>query len=401
MYFLVRWVMNNSLLNSSRNEIIHSAKQNSFLLETIRGIRQIKLYGQQRDRRIAWMTLFVKQVNAKIATQKNEIWFKFFRSLIFDVQNIIVIWCGALLVIEKEHTVGAFIAFLAYKVLFEARVVALIDNIFVIQNIQLQADRLSDIVLSASESVDDSEIFDFSDIAATLECQNVNFQYSLFEKNVIEGLNLKVEEGESVAIIGPSGCGKSTVFNVILGIYQGYRGRILIGGKDIKSIGVDNVRKIVATVLQDDILFGGSIVENIAGFDSYIDYDWVSKCAEMAHIADDIEAMPMKYHTLVGDMGAVLSGGQKQRIMLARALYKRPRILLLDEATSHLDVSNERAVSRAIKSLKITRIIIAHRPETVLSADRILLMDKGRISSVLSPAEATEYLRDKQLSSLS
>jgi ATP-binding cassette subfamily B protein RaxB len=393
--------MNNSLLNSSRNEIIHSAKQNSFLLETIRGIRQIKLYGQQRDRRIAWMTLFVKQVNAKIATQKNEIWFKFFRSLIFDVQNIIVIWCGALLVIEKEHTVGAFIAFLAYKVLFEARVVALIDNIFVIQNIQLQADRLSDIVLSASESVDDSEIFDFSDIAATLECQNVNFQYSLFEKNVIEGLNLKVEEGESVAIIGPSGCGKSTVFNVILGIYQGYRGRILIGGKDIKSIGVDNVRKIVATVLQDDILFGGSIVENIAGFDSYIDYDWVSKCAEMAHIADDIEAMPMKYHTLVGDMGAVLSGGQKQRIMLARALYKRPRILLLDEATSHLDVSNERAVSRAIKSLKITRIIIAHRPETVLSADRILLMDKGRISSVLSPAEATEYLRDKQLSSLS
>jgi ATP-binding cassette subfamily B protein RaxB len=101
----------------------------------------------------------------------------------------------------------------------------------------------------------------------------------------------------------------------------------------------------------------------------------------------------MKYYTLVGDMGTVLSGGQKQRILLARALYKRPRILLLDEATSHLDVSNERAVSRAIQSLKITRIIIAHRPETVLSADRILLMSEGKISATLSPAEAGEYLR--------
>ncbi len=393
LYFVVRWLMNAALLNASKNEIIHSAKQNSYLLETLRGIRQIKLYGQQRDRRLAWMALFVKQTNAKLSAQKIDIGFKFAKSFIFDIQNIIVIWCGALLVIDQTFSVGALIAFLGYKLLFENRVSTLIDNLFVIQNIQLQADRLSDIVLSAPEQLGNATTIEADGIPASLECRDVFFQYSLFEKNVIDGLNFRVEEGESVAIIGPSGCGKSTIFNVILGIYQGAKGRILIGGEDTRTLGVENVRSVLGTVLQDDILFGGSIFENIAGFDNEADQDWVETCARLANIADEVEAMPMKYYTLVGDMGTVLSGGQKQRILLARALYKRPRILLLDEATSHLDVANERAVSRAIQSLKITRLIIAHRPETVLSADRILLMGEGKIRATLTPAEAAEHLR--------
>jgi ATP-binding cassette subfamily B protein RaxB len=395
LYLGIRWLLNPALLNASKNELIHSAKQNSFLLETLRGIRQIKLYGQQRDRRLAWMSLFIKQTNAKLSAQKIDIWFRFSRSFIFDIQNIIVIWVGALMVIDKEFSIGALIAFLGYKLLFEARVAALIDNLFIVQNIQLHADRLSDIVLSEPEVLNEGIPVEANGLPASLECQDVFFQYALFEKNVIDGLNLKVEEGESVAIVGPSGCGKSTIFNVILGIYQGAKGRILIGGEDIKVLGNEGVRSILGTVLQNDILFGGSIFENISGFDIDADEAWVAACAEMANISDEIEAMPMKYYTLVGDMGAVLSGGQKQRILLARALYKRPRILLLDEATSHLDVSNERAVSSAIQSLQITRIIIAHRPETVLSADRVLLMDKGKIASVLSRTQAAEYLREK------
>lgn len=395
LYLGIRWLLNPALLNASKNELIHSAKQNSFLLETLRGIRQIKLYGQQRDRRLAWMSLFIKQTNAKLSAQKIDIWFRFSRSFIFDIQNIIVIWVGALMVIDKEFSIGALIAFLGYKLLFEARVAALIDNLFIVQNIQLHADRLSDIVLSEPEVLNEGIPVEANGLPASLECQDVFFQYALFEKNVIDGLNLKVEEGESVAIVGPSGCGKSTIFNVILGIYQGAKGRILIGGEDIKVLGNEGVRSVLGTVLQNDILFGGSIFENISGFDIDADEAWVAACAEMANISDEIEAMPMKYYTLVGDMGAVLSGGQKQRILLARALYKRPRILLLDEATSHLDVSNERAVSSAIQSLQITRIIIAHRPETVLSADRVLLMDKGKIASVLSRTQAAEYLREK------
>jgi len=337
--------------------------------------------------------LFISQINAKIATQKIEIWLRAARVLIFDIQNVVVISWGATLVIDREYSVGALVAFLAYKLLYETRVTALIDNVFVIQNIRLQADRLSDIVLSKAEEATSEPARDIDGLSATLQCVGVSFQYSLFERNVIDGMTFRVEEGESVALIGPSGCGKSTIFNVILGIYQGARGRILVGGEDIQSLGMEAVRRMIGTVLQDDILFGGSIAENISGFDTEANQEWIVKCAEMANIAEEIGAMPMKYFTLVGDMGAVLSGGQKQRILLARALYKRPKILLLDEATSHLDVSNEKGVNRAIQSLKITRLIIAHRPETVLSADRIMLMKSGRIDSILTPAQATELLR--------
>lgn len=393
LYLLIRVFMNAALLNASRNEIIHSAKQNSYLLETLRGIRQVKLYGQQRDRRLTWMALFVKQVNAKVSAQKIDIGFKFAKTMIFDIQHLIVIWYGALLVLDQRYTVGALVAFIGYKLLFEARVTTLIDNLFIIQNIQLQADRLGDIVLSPPEHAGAALPLEADGVPASLECQDVFFQYSLFERNVIDGLNLRVEAGESVALVGPSGCGKSTVFNVILGICQGARGRILIGGEDTHVLGVENVRSVLGTVLQDDILFGGSIFENIAGFSANADATWVETCARLANIADEINAMPMGYYTLVGDMGTVLSGGQKQRILLARALFKRPSILLLDEATSHLDVSNERAVNRAIQALNITRLIIAHRPETVLSADRILLMDSGRIRATLTPTEAADYLK--------
>nr|WP_282875930.1 peptidase domain-containing ABC transporter [Pseudomonas peli] len=335
LYLMVRWLMNAALLNASRNEIVHSAKQNSYLLETLRGIRQIKLYGQQRERRLAWMTLFIKQVNAKVSTQKLEVGFKLARGVIFDVQNIIVIWCGALLVIDQAYSVGALVAFLSYKVLFETRVATLIDNLFVIQNIQLQADRLGDIVLSTPEVTHEGIAINSRDLPGSLECKDVYFQYSLFEKNVINGLSLTVQDGESVAIIGPSGCGKSTIFNVILGVYQGARGQITLGGMDINTLGVEQVRDMLGTVLQSDILFAGSILENIAGFNDEVDYEWVVKCCEMANIAEEIEAMPMKYYTLVGDMGAVLSGGRNNafcwpaHFTSARACYCSTRLLAI------------------------------------------------------------------------
>jgi ATP-binding cassette subfamily B protein RaxB len=142
---------------------------------------------------------------------------------------------------------------------------------------------------------------------------------------------------------------------------------------------VDTLRELVGTVLQDDVLFAGSIADNISFFDPHADQAWIVQCAVFAAVAADIAAMPMGYNTLVGDMGTVLSGGQKQRIMLARALYKRPRILFLDEATSHLDIEKEEQVNHAVKALKMTRVIIAHRPQTIASASRVIVLMGGKI----------------------
>lgn len=138
-------------------------------------------------------------------------------------------------------------------------------------------------------------------------------------------------------------------------------------------------RKLVGTVMQDDQLFAGSIADNIAFFDPAPDHERVQHAAKLAAVHDEVIAMPMQYNTLIGDMGAALSGGQRQRLLLARALYKQPSILFLDEATSALDIKKEKAVNEAVRSLRLTRIIIAHRPETIASADRVIVLQNGRV----------------------
>nr|WP_231983263.1 ATP-binding cassette domain-containing protein [Pseudomonas mediterranea] len=207
----------------------------------------------------------------------------------------------------------------------------------------------------------------------------MRYRYSDQESYIIDKLNLSIAEGESIAITGASGAGKSTLLNLILGILPPSEGQIKIAGIEVRDMGVNTLRDMVGTVMQDDVLFAGSLAENISFFDQNADTSWIIQCAQMATIHNSIQSMPMGYNTLVGDMGTVLSGGQKQRILLARALYKRARILFLDEATSHLDLQCEQLVNDAIRSLKITRIIVAHRPETIASADRVFRLESGKL----------------------
>jgi ATP-binding cassette subfamily B protein RaxB len=156
-------------------------------------------------------------------------------------------------------------------------------------------------------------------------------------------------------------------------------GEIRLGGVPLHQIGLRHWRDLIGTVMQDDQLFAGSIADNISFFDPQADPQWVAECARIAAVADDIEAMPMGWHTLIGDLGGSISGGQRQRILLARALYKRPKFLFLDEATSALDIERERAVNLAIRGLELTRIIVAHRPETMASAGRVIVLHEGRV----------------------
>lgn len=160
---------------------------------------------------------------------------------------------------------------------------------------------------------------------------------------------------------------------------------IRFGGHDIHKIGPRNVRAIMGAVMQDDQLFAGSVADNIAFFDPDFDQERIEAAARLAAVHDEIAAMPMGYHSLIGDMGSSLSGGQKQRVILARALYRQPKLLFLDEATSHLDVMKERSVNEAVRQLQLTRVIVAHRPETIASAERVLVMEAGRVAQELRP----------------
>jgi ATP-binding cassette, subfamily B, bacterial CvaB/MchF/RaxB len=185
--------------------------------------------------------------------------------------------------------------------------------------------------------------------------------------------------GQCLAITGTSGCGKTTLIKLLLGLIEPTEGEILIGGVKLKHLGMRNFRRMVGTVMQDDHLFAGSIADNISFFDPTPNQAQVEACAQLASVHTEISSMPMGYSTLVGDIGTGLSGGQKQRILLARALYKSPKILALDEATSHLDVRNEQHVNTAIQKIALTRIIVAHRPETIAMAERVVVLEQGKI----------------------
>lgn len=380
LYALSRWAWYRPLLNATEEQIIHAAKQQSHFLETVRGVKAIKLFQRQDERRATWLTLLVDQINADVRMQKLQLLYRLLNGVLFGIENILIIWLGAKMVLDGNFSVGVLMAFNAYKGQFDSRVGSLIDKFMEVKMLQLQGERLADIVLTEPEDVHGThEARAGATLGADIEVRDLRYRYAEQEPYVIDGINLTIAAGESVAIIGPSGCGKTTLMNVLLGILPATEGEVSIGGANLKQVGIDALRGMVGTVLQDDVLFAGSIADNISFFDPQADQPWVEECARLAAIAPEIAAMPMGYSTLVGDMGTVLSGGQKQRVLLARALYKRPRILFLDEATSHLDIAKEYEVNAAVKALDITRIIIAHRPETIATASRVIVLTGGKV----------------------
>ncbi|MFP0318129.1 peptidase domain-containing ABC transporter [Acinetobacter baumannii] len=383
MYIIIRWIWYYPLRRATEDQIVHGAKQSTHFMETMRGIKTIKQFEKQDYRQATWLSLFVNQINAGLTTQKLNIMFGFVNTLLFGLQNIIIVWLGATLVIEGEFTVGILMAFIAYKNQFGDRVTSLIDKYVEVRMLSLHGERLADIVLTDQEKTDNYLFVpESSELQKTeIDVKSLRFRYSEEESWIIHGINFNIPEGQSVAIVGSTGCGKTTLMNLLLGNLNPEHGEIKIGGQSIKSLGSNRLRNFIAYVAQDDVLFAGSILENISFFDDSVQQDWVEQCAKMASVHDEIMAMPMGYQTLVGDMGNILSGGQKQRILLARALYRKPKILFLDEATSHLDIIKEKEINDMIKSLNITRIIIAHRPETISSVDRIIALNNGRIVS--------------------
>ena len=210
---------------------------------------------------------------------------------------------------------------------------------------------------------------------------------------MLRGVSVVINPGEFVAISGPSGCGKSTLIKIVAGLYKPSHGNVYIDGQPLSRWNAQSLRSQIALVAQDDSLLQGTLAENISGFDEQIDMSRVRECATLAQISTDIDRMPMGYESLVGDMGSTLSGGQKQRVRIARALYRRPRILILDEGTSHLDLENERAVNAALSQLAITRLVVAHRPETLRAAGRVVSLQDGVLVEVDMSDTSTQAKR--------
>ncbi|MEC5162483.1 MULTISPECIES: peptidase domain-containing ABC transporter [unclassified Janthinobacterium] len=394
LYALLRTLAYRPLREASQESLVLSAKEQSCFLETIRAVQAIKLFGRELDRRGRWLNLMVDSVNRGVRTQKIMLWFGIANTSVFGLENLLVFWLGAHMVMDGDFTVGMLFAFTSYGGQFSGRMSSLIDKFIEYRMLSLHAERLADIVLEPVEGASLSDMM-LDNLIPRIELINLGFRYADGEPWIIRNLNLTIEAGEAVALIGPSGCGKTTLVKLILGLRQPTEGEVRYGGVPIKQLGNQAYRTALAAVMQDDQLLAGSMADNISFFDPQANQIRVEECSRLAAVHDDIAAMPMGYHTLTGDMGTTLSGGQKQRVFLARALYKLPKVLVLDEATSHLDVDRERKVNEAISALAITRICVAHRPETIAMARRVVRLNQGAIDQDISQLPSTGQAKSR------
>ncbi|MFC5698726.1 peptidase domain-containing ABC transporter [Pseudomonas sp. GCM10022186] len=387
-YAVIRLSTHGSFHRLSDEAMTHEAVAQTHFLESLRAMQSIKIAGLEAQRTSRWSNLMVRAVNKRMLANRMTLGFSASYSLLFGLETVAVLGAGAYMTVQGTLTVGMLMAFISYKDEFSSRMQRFIDNLMSMRMLRLHVERLSDIVLAEPEKTTGAmpERFDTADWQAPeIQFDNVSFRYTEGTEWVLKDVNLTLRAGEHVAIVGPTGCGKTTLAKIVLGLLEPTTGTVRVGGHPLAHVGLANWRRHIGAVMQDDQLFSTSLKENIAGFDEEIDMRRVQEAAVAAFIHEDILAMPMGYDTLNGDMGNSLSGGQRQRLLLARALYRRPCVLVLDEATSHLDVEKERQVNDSICRLPITRITIAHRPETIAMAERVI--DITRLQSAVSMRE--------------
>ncbi|RBI02627.1 peptidase domain-containing ABC transporter [Xanthomonas oryzae pv. oryzae] len=378
LYLGIRAIAYRPMRDRTEQQLVAAAKQQTHLLESLRGMQSLKVAGEESVRRSTYENLLNDTVNQDVKLARMSLGFNTASQLVFGLERIAVIWIGARLALDNVFSVGMLVAYLAYKDQFAMRVSGLIDKWIEFRMLRLHGERLADIVLTPPEE-HHALPHALPPTEPRIEVEGLSFRYADGEPWVVKDCCFTIAPGESVAIIGGSGCGKTTLVKLLLGLLTPSEGTIRIGGHDLHKLGPRTVRAMIGVVMQDDQLFAGSIADNIGFFDTDFDLERIKAAAQLAAVHEDIAAMPMGYHSLIGDMGSSLSGGQKQRLILARALYRQPKLLFLDEATSHLDVTRERLVNEAVKHLQLTKVIVAHRPETIASADRILVMEHGRI----------------------
>lgn len=380
LYLIIRLTMLPWVKTETTERIAIAASEQSHFIETLRAIQPIRLYQQDGRRQGQWQNHLVETLNRDLRLGKLDIGAGAANLLLFGLEHIIVIYLAATLVMENQFTIGMLYAFTAYKTRFSTSVDSLITRLIEFRMLRIHLDRLADIVLTPALPQPNTACMAVTpDIRQScLTVDNLAYRYGELEPCVFTHISLQVSPGSTVAIIGASGSGKSTFLKCLIGLLEPCDGAVYFAGHQVTAAWP--YRHLFASVMQDDTCMNGTLMQNIACFEEPIDTDKMVQAASIACLHDDIMRMPMQYQTLIGDMGSALSGGQRQRLLLARALYREPAVLFLDEASSQLDVANETNINRHLSSLAITRIVVAHRPQTIAMADVIYSLSRNGLT---------------------
>lgn len=361
--------------------IVAEARTSSNLMENMRTIEILKFYCRELPRLMQWRNLYATQINSNVTLARFAIRLDLVYGFLFALENILIIYLAALMVLDGQMTLGFLTAFIALKGNFSSSVRSFIEKIVQIRLVRLQLERVSDITCATTEY----DSFYLSElrqsVRGALSLKGVSYRYPGAGALTLESIDLDMEPGDFVVIVGPSGSGKSTLMKIMAGLLLPDSGSVSVDGMEISSFGLRQYRDICAGILQTDQLLSGSILDNITLYDEVVDHARLRESARMAGIETFIASLPMGYNSLVGDMGSIMSAGQAQRILLARAFYKKARLLFLDEATANLDPETESFVLQQLKALGVTVVLITHRSAPARIADRVLICEAGILRS--------------------
>lgn len=345
---------------------------NGFLYQVLSAIPKLRVAGAEPRAFAAWADRFRGAVGQDLTIRVSH---QMLFGGIIGTLSTAVLFAGVALT-DSGKDVGAFIAFQTTYMLFIAGIMTLVTGVGTALQLRPAMQRAAELVADPPESGDGRT--DPGPLRGEVALRAVTFRYQPDMPVVLDELDLHINPGEMVAIVGQSGCGKSTILRVLLGFETPEAGSVEFDDVDLSSLDVESVRRQFGVVLQDGQLMPGTIHQNLAGATT-LSPDEAWELAELVSLADDIRAMPMKLETMITLNGGAFSGGQRQRLLIARALATRPRILLLDEATSALDNVTQRVVTENLAKLGMTRIVVAHRLSTIIGADRIVVLQSGRV----------------------
>jgi ABC transporter fused permease/ATP-binding protein len=363
------------------------ADSNTIVQETLQGISNVKAFSNEWYEIKRYASSLKQVVSMAVKNGKNRGLFASF--LIFSIFGtiVLVVWYGAGLMQAGKLSFGDLTAFVVYTAFVGGSMAGFADLYGQLQKTLGATHRVRELLLAEPENVSaiDEQLLDKYKLKGSVSFNNISFSYpSRSELRVLNTVSMKINPGEQVAIVGPSGSGKTTMAALLLRFYDPESGKIFFDDKDATSIPLSQLRKQMALVPQDVLLFGGTIRENIAYGKPDATQEEIEIAATQAHAHEFISTFPEKYETIVGERGIKLSGGQRQRIAIARAILKNPVILILDEATSSLDSASESIVQEALDNLMKNRtsFVIAHRLSTVRNADKIIVLEKGNIKEM-------------------
>ena len=355
-----------------RQLLVHRALQNSSLVETLRGFETVRSLGLSAIRRQHWQGHFLSATEISVKQGKVAIGKGAVLAGINMGEQLAFLAVAIAGILSKEITLGTVFAFMGFRSRLANAAIQIVELIQSFSLLRVHTDRLFDI-LQAKPKAESPNGAIRSTVRGNVKANNLSFRYG-DNQHVLSSFTCVIKAGSSAVIVGPSGCGKTTLLQILAGQLDPHDGQVVIDDFEISLWEQRSLTEQTAFVMQNDQMFQGTIAENISAFSVAPDLARVRMAAIQAECWSDIQALPLRTETLIGDSGAGLSGGQIQRLTLARALYRQPRILFLDEATSHLDVATERKVLQNIAAMNITLISVAHRPDAIGLADQVIAL---------------------------